>query len=170
MLNLLDSHDTGRILSLADGDSELVILALALLLTMPGAPCIYYGTEVDLEGGPDPDSRRGFPWDRVGEPSEIGTAIRELIAIRRDEPGLRSGDFERIGPAPGPDFGITYLFARGDGSDRVVVALNHADEADVVPLGDSLSPKAVHLWGDAQLGPKAIDLPPRSVGIWKDPR
>lgn len=169
MLNLLDSHDTGRILSLADGDSELVVLCLALLLTMPGAPCIYYGTEVDLEGGTDPDSRRGFPWDRVGKPSEIGQALRELIALRHAEPGLRAPQFERIGPVPGPDFGRTYIFARGAGADRIVIAINHADEADEVPCPE-LKYDAELLWGTASLSPTAIELPPRAVGIWKDPQ
>ncbi len=168
MLNLLDSHDTGRIMSMADGDPELVILCLALLLTMPGAPCIYYGTEVGLEGGPDPDCRRGFPWDRVDEPSPVGDALKELIAVRAAEPGLRAPEFERL--APGSDFGRTYLFARGAGALRVVVAVNHADEADEAPVSTELSATAELLWGAATLVDGTITLPPRSVGIWKDPR
>jgi len=167
MLNLLDSHDTGRITSMADGDPELVILCLALLLTMPGAPCIYYGTEVGLEGGPDPDCRRGFPWDEVDEPSAIGNALKELVALRAAEPGLRAPELERL--APSANFGRTYLFARGTGPERIVVAINHADEADEVPVTDELSTAAVLLWGAATLDDGTITLPARSVGIWKDP-
>jgi len=170
MLNLLDSHDTGRIMSMANGDPDLVILCLALLLTMPGAPCIYYGTEVGLEGGPDPDSRRGFPWEAMEEQPKLTAAVRELIAIRTAEAGLRSGHFERIGPAPGPDYGRTYIYARGTGVDRVVVAINHADEADAVPVTDQFGSSPTPLWGTAKLTAKQIDLAPRSVGIWKDPR
>ncbi len=167
MLNLLDSHDTGRITSMADGNPGLVILCLALLLTMPGAPCIYYGTEVGLEGGPDPDCRRGFPWDRVDEPSPIGDAMKQLIAVRAAEPGLRSPELERL--APESDFGRTYLFARGVGADRVVVAVNHADEVDEVPITNEVSSSAELLWGAATLDDGTITLPPRSIGIWKDP-
>ena len=134
---------------------------------MPGAPCIYYGTEVGLEGGPDPDCRRGFPWDRVDEPSPVGDALKELIAVRTAAPGLRAPEFERL--APGSDFGRTYLFARGTGADRVVVAVNHADGADEVPVTDELSSTAKLLWGSATIVDGTITLPPRSVGIWKDP-
>lgn len=170
MLNLLDSHDTGRIMTMADGDEELVMLCLAVLFTMPGAPCIYYGTEVGLKGGPDPDCRRGFPWESMEENPELASAIRELIALRHAEPGLRSGDFERLGPAPGPDYGRTYFYARGTASDRVVVAINHADEPDIVPVADEFGSSPSQLWGAATLGSDAIVLPARSVGIWKDPR
>ncbi len=169
MLNLLDSHDTGRMMSMAGGDAELVILCLAVLFTMPGAPCIYYGTEVGLEGGPDPDCRRGFPWDSMDSHPELTTAVTELIALRHAEAGLRSPDFERIGPVPGPDFGRTYVYARGTGADRVVVAINHADEPDVVPMpANTLALDAVQLWGSASRDADgAVSFPPRSIGIWR---
>ena len=137
---------------------------------MPGAPCIYYGTEVGLEGEPDPDSRRGFPWEAMDEHPELNKALRELIAVRHEQPGLRSPDFERLGPAPGPDYGRTYLYARGTAADRVVVAINHADEPDVVPVVDQFGPDVELLWGAAKLTDEEIDLPARSLGIWKDPR
>ena len=170
MLNLLDSHDTGRIMTMANGDYELVILCLAVLLTMPGAPCLYYGTEVGLEGAPDPDSRRGFPWDAMETQPELNAAVRELIEVRQSEPGLRSGDFERLGPERGTDYGRTYLYARGTGADRVVVAINHGDEPDVVPITSEFGSQAFVVWGTAVLTPTQVDLPARSVGIWKDPR
>ena len=172
MLNLLDSHDTGRMMSMAGGDPELVILCLAILFTMPGAPCIYYGTEVGLEGGPDPDCRRGFPWDAMDAAPTITTAVEELISLRHAQPGLRSADFERLGPMPGPDFGRTYLYARGTGAERVVVAINHADEPDEVPLtAEVLVPAATRLWGTAvQDASNALQMPPRSIGIWNAPQ
>lgn len=177
MLNLLDSHDTGRIMSMAGGDVDLVVLCLAILLTMPGAPCIYYGTEVGLEGGPDPDCRRGFPWDSVDQTPELTTTTKELIALRHAQPGLRSADFERIGPPPGPDFGRSYVYARGSGSDRLVIAINHADEPDEVPvLPEVLSSTDQLLWKrgavkceqDASGSGFTLHLPPRSVAVWSD--
>src|SRR4029078_12092089 len=62
-LNLLGSHDTPRVLSLLGGDIEAMELAVLLQGTLPGAPCIYYGDEVGLTGGKDPESRKAFPWD-----------------------------------------------------------------------------------------------------------
>ena len=106
----------------------------------------------------------------MDEQPELNTALRELIALRHAQPGLRSPDFERLGPAPGPDYGRTYLYARGTGADRVVVAINHADEPDVVPVVDQFGPDVELLWGAAKLTKKQINLPARSLGIWKDPR
>ena len=172
MLNLLDSHDTGRLMSLADGDVELVTLCLALLLTLPGAPCLYYGTEVGLEGGPDPDCRRGFPWDAMDTVPDLTTATSELIALRHGQPGLRSPHYERIAPAPGPDFGRTYVFARGEGHDRVIVAINHADEPDEVPRRDVTFPASSELlWthGTVSTTTESFKMGPRSIAIWSNP-
>ncbi len=187
LFNLLDSHDTGRIMTMANGEVELVIVALALLFTMPGAPCVYYGTEVGLEGGPDPDNRRGFPWDDMNSVPLLTEALKALIVLRHAEPGLRSSELKRLGPLPGPDFGRTYLFARGTGDERLVVAVNHADEADVVEVSAAMmGDDPQQIWATASRSiedsPAAtgsdprpsskmvLDLPPRSVGVWKAPK
>ena len=66
--NLLDSHDTARLLTIAGGDRTTVKLATLLLFTFPGTPNIFYGDEIGLSGGPEPGCRRGFPkknqWDQ----------------------------------------------------------------------------------------------------------
>ena len=64
MFNLLDSHDTQRLMSRFD-DLDLFYQQLAVLFTMPGSACIYYGTEIAMEGGFDPDCRRCMPWDNL---------------------------------------------------------------------------------------------------------
>ncbi len=63
-MNLLDSHDTARFLSLARGDESALRLAVLFSMCYPGAPCIYYGDEVGMEGNRDPDCRRAFRWDQ----------------------------------------------------------------------------------------------------------
>ncbi len=62
-LNLLDSHDSPRFRTLTGRDEASWRLATLLLATLPGAPCIYYGDEVGVEGDHDPDCRRSFPRD-----------------------------------------------------------------------------------------------------------
>ena len=57
-LNLVGSHDTPRVLNVMSGDRDAVRLAMLLMLTLPGAPSIYYGDEIGMEGGDDPDCRR----------------------------------------------------------------------------------------------------------------
>ena len=83
-MNLLDSHDTARAITLLGGDMASVRLATLLLLTFPGAPCIFAGDEIGQEGGlPDYDTRRSFPWDRPELwRGEVLAYHRELIALR----------------------------------------------------------------------------------------
>ncbi|MEC4818483.1 MAG: glycoside hydrolase family 13 protein [Scytonema sp. PMC 1069.18] len=117
-LNLLASHDTARLLTIAGDDRASVELATLLLLTFPGAPSIYYGDEVGLPGGIDPDSRRGFPleasWDR-----EIFKTHRDLIALRHTYPCLRTGEYRVLFAQ-----GELYVFARILGTQEAIVAVN----------------------------------------------
>lgn len=83
MFNLLDSHDTERILWTADEDVQLVKSALAFLFLQKGTPCIYYGTELALTGGPDPDCRRCMPWERVSSDHDMLNFMKRLIKIRK---------------------------------------------------------------------------------------
>ena len=84
MFNLLDSHDTERILATAKGDIQLVKSALAFLFLQRGTPCIYYGTELELGGGMDPDCRRVMPWDRVSSSNDMLNFMKNLIQLRKE--------------------------------------------------------------------------------------
>ena len=91
MFNLLDSHDTERLMNRFH-DLDIFYQQLAVLFTMPGSPCIYYGTEIAMEGGHDPDCRRCMPWDELEEKDnqeKIGL-VRSLIRMRKDEEACRS--------------------------------------------------------------------------------
>lgn len=82
MLNLLDSHDTHRFFTEVKRDKDRLLAAVALTMIFPGAPCIYYGTEICLEGGYDPDSRRGFCWDETKWDKAVRAKIKELTHLR----------------------------------------------------------------------------------------
>ena len=88
MFNLLDSHDTERILTTAKGNVQLVKSALAYLFLQRGTPCFYYGTELELDGGPDPDCRRVMPWERVSDSNEMLHFMKKLIQFRKDVSGI----------------------------------------------------------------------------------
>ncbi|MDU1217496.1 MAG: alpha-amylase family glycosyl hydrolase, partial [Streptococcus sp.] len=88
MFNLLDSHDTERILATAKGDAQLVKSALACLFLQRGTPCFYYGTELELDGGPDPDCRRVMPWERVSDSNEMLNFMKKLIQLRKEVSGI----------------------------------------------------------------------------------
>jgi neopullulanase len=95
-LNLLDSHDTPRFITTAGGDETALRLAYLFLFTFIGAPCIYYGDEVGLDGGPDPECRKSFPWDESRWNQELHDYMKDLIHLRNAHPALRRGSYKRI--------------------------------------------------------------------------
>ncbi|ETY73482.1 alpha-amylase [Lactiplantibacillus fabifermentans T30PCM01] len=83
MFNALDTHDTARMLTIFHDDTTKVRAALTLLMLLPGSPCIYYGTEVGLAGGPDPDNRRCMEWDETNQDLDLRQFVQTLIAWRK---------------------------------------------------------------------------------------
>jgi cyclomaltodextrinase len=129
-LNLLDSHDTPRFVSMAGGDRAALRLALLLVMTLPGAPCIYYGDEIGMEGRADPDCRRAFPWDRSSWDADLRGFVRRVIALRRAHPALRAaGSFRTVAAR-----GMTHVHLRGGGGELFVVAINAGEAADRIEL------------------------------------
>lgn len=93
MLNLLDSHDTHRFFTEVNKDKDKMLAAIALEMVFEGAPCLYYGTEICMEGGYDPDSRRGFPWDTKSWDMDFLEKVKELIRIRK-QPAVQYGEIK----------------------------------------------------------------------------
>ena len=86
MLNLLDSHDTHRFFSEVGESRFKMKAALCLLYLFPGAPCIFYGTEILMPGGYDPDCRRCMDWEKAniyGEFSDIYELLNRLSILRK---------------------------------------------------------------------------------------
>lgn len=93
-LNLLDSHDMARAKWILQDNVPSLRLALAFMLAIPGAPCIYYGTEIGMTGGPDPDCREAFPWDDPATwDMTIAAFISKQARARQRYPALARGDF-----------------------------------------------------------------------------
>ncbi len=91
MLNLLDSHDTHRFFTEVKCDKDKLLAAIALEMVFQGAACLYYGTEICLEGGYDPDSRRCFDWEEAHWDPFVWKTIQKLIMLRRREE-IRNGE------------------------------------------------------------------------------
>jgi cyclomaltodextrinase len=90
-LNLLGSHDTPRALSVLGRDESALRHAMLLQATLPGAPCIYYGDEIGMEGGLDPDNRRAYPAGPAPGDRVLRTFVRSLLEARRTHVALRRG-------------------------------------------------------------------------------
>jgi len=96
LMHLLGSHDTARIRTELGGSADRARLAAVLLLTATGAPLVYYGDEIGMEGGDDPDSRRCMEWDPKKQDQRILATHRALIRARRERPWLSWGAFEDV--------------------------------------------------------------------------
>lgn len=81
-LNFLDTHDTLRFLTEVDGSEDKLLSGIALMTVFIGTTCMYYGTEIGLEGGYDPDCRRSFIWDRLGEKENLIKKIKEIFSLK----------------------------------------------------------------------------------------
>ena len=95
-MNLLTSHDTPRLLTLLQGDTARARLALSLLFLLPGNPTVYYGEEIGMEGGHDPENRGGMVWEEERWKKEIREAVKRLARLRKEHPGLRTAPYTRI--------------------------------------------------------------------------
>ena len=82
MMNMLDSHDTARILTLAKDNQDLALQAVAYEFVQPGVPCIYYGTEMGMSGDNDPDCRKPMDWSKLEGP--VWQRVHELVKFRLD--------------------------------------------------------------------------------------
>ena len=171
-LNVLGSHDTPRLRSALGDDREAMELAVLLQATLPGAPCIYYGDEIGMEGGIDPDSRRAFPWDQARWNLALLAAMREAFAVRRAEPALRADGFAVTSTS-----WSAIVFVRYGPEGVLAVAVNAGTESTILPLPQdqsTASPSVILAMGRARSsavilgqvdGRPTIGLPARSGAV-----
>jgi len=168
-LNLLDSHDTARFITQAGDDRSALRLAIQFLMTIPGAPCLYYGTEIGMAGGPDPDCRRAFPWDQTARDHELLALVKQAIAVRQAHPALRRGQFERYYASDD-----VCTFGRRLPDDAAVVAFNASHEARAfnIDIGDLLPDGAMtDTWSGSTVRVsngimRHVTLAPRSAAVF----
>ncbi|PKK40270.1 Neopullulanase [Clostridiaceae bacterium JG1575] len=128
-LNFLGTHDTPRIREELKND-DLLGMAVKLLFTLPGVPCIYYGDEAGLYGAKDPYNRATFPWGR--EDLTVFQHYEEAIALRRSSKAFIHGSFLPF--SKGKCFG----FWRSLGEELWLVAANREQTSEslhIVPPG-----------------------------------
>jgi cyclomaltodextrinase / maltogenic alpha-amylase / neopullulanase len=143
-LNLLDSHDTPRFLSCAGGDKDALKLAELFMFSYPGAPCIYYGDEIGLDGEHDPDCRKSFLWDESKWDQDLLSYMKQIVGLRRQTPALRRGDFRRKWSANG-----TYAFSRSLDGNTFVIALNTSETPQQVAVTYEAAKNPKPLFGEA---------------------
>lgn len=131
----LGSHDTKRIRNKLGGNLDKIKLAFLFQFAYPGAPAIYYGDEVGVDGDKDPDCRRAFPWDANEWQGDLRLWVQELVGLRKKFPAMRRGEYIRL---LAEEKG--YAFARKLGAEKIIVAMNPTENAESlrVPVSDLL--------------------------------
>ena len=137
-LNLLDSHDVSRFLSLCGGDVRRYRLAALFQLTFPGMPSIFYGDELGAMGVREEEYRRAMPW--ADGDTALWDFFRRAIALRRAHAALRGGSFRVLRAESGERL---LIYAREGGGERLTVAINAGEESVQLPE----APANV-LWGE----------------------
>ena len=185
---IIGNHDTTRFLSEIVGDAggdpwsappiqpsdpatapaiyERQALALGLMFTLPGTPVLYYGDEVGLAGGEDPDDRRVMPAEEALSPEQVAVRahVQRLGALRRCSRAIQAGARRPV-TAAGPH--LAFVRDVGDGAPALIVASN-AEEATLVAVFGADLPAGEYvdaLSGDALTLSEAatVPMPPRSL-------
>lgn len=128
-MNLLSSHDTPRFLTDAGGDRRKQKLAAFVQLTWPGAPSIYYGEEIGMEGGADPDNRRPMDWTQANAANDMLKHYQSLIRMRKASEVIRKG-----APFALPSTGQVAVYGVRYRGQVAVMAANRSDQAQEVTV------------------------------------
>ena len=130
MWNLIGSHDTKRIYNECEGDVDKIKLAIAYQFLYIGVPYIYYGDEVGLDGGDDPDNRKCMIWDEKKQNRELFDFYKNMINIRKNNKVLINGDFEEVYCENN-----IIAFKRVLNKEEIICIFNNNDNSVLVNLG-----------------------------------
>ncbi|MEE2756378.1 MAG: alpha-amylase family glycosyl hydrolase [Myxococcota bacterium] len=192
LVHFVDNHDVPRFLSQFP-DRNALRNALAFLLTTDGVPCIYYGTEQDFEGGPDPSNREDMWQSGFRQDGQTFRYTKKLIALRKRLAPLRRGDMTFVFASPEASTGLDgtptaglLMFERRYKEETVLVVINNHDSKTARTLGEQGSIKT-NLAGNLSLvdlmddsgeyqvvtdadGGVDISIPPNSMRVFTTAR
>jgi len=183
LVSFFGNHDVARFASAQGSSAAKLKLAFGLTLTLRGIPQLYYGDEIGMPGGGDPDNRRDFPggWGddaknafteagRTREQQEIFTYVKTLLRLRREHPALREGRLWHLFSDE-----ASYVFLRESDEERVLVVFNNSTQARelLIPANDTPAQgmaRASRLFGEtsAEVTNKEIHVhaPGQSISIF----
>ncbi|WP_427338367.1 alpha-amylase family glycosyl hydrolase [Caloranaerobacter sp. DY30410] len=132
----VDNHDNKRLVTEAKEYGEAYLKqALTFIMTYPGIPIIYYGTEIAMEGGDDPDNRRDMEWDKISN-SEMLNYFKMLTDIRNSNEALYNGEFELLNY---DSYFLSYMRKKGDSKFIVIYNLQNKEKNITINLKDDSS-------------------------------
>lgn len=162
--NLLDSHDTPRVLTLAKENKNRVRQLYTLMLSFAGTPCIYYGDEVGMTGAGDPGCRKCMEWDSEKQDLELFSDLQKLISLRKEHDAFGNGgslSFIKQEQTPG-----LLLYKKESPKETLLFAINASKDAATFDLGLLSSNGALNLWSGEELN-GALEVAPEDFLILK---
>lgn len=124
LVNLVGSHDTARTATLLKNE-RLALCALIAMLTFEGMPLTYYGDEIALQGGEDPDNRRAMDWTKLN--SRFASEYRRVAKYRQKSGVLRYGDITKINTE-----GSLLAFVRTYRNKKILIAINFGEQQEFI--------------------------------------
>lgn len=125
MGTFIDNHDVPRFVNqLYFFPEERLKQALAFMMTYTGIPILYYGTEIGMDGGADPDNRRDMDWSAK---SQLIDYVKQLTAIRKNNKALIYGDFQVV-----PIENHTLCYLRQYEDNTVLTVFNLSEDKEQV--------------------------------------
>ena len=183
LVTFFGNHDVPRLASATGSSAAKAKLAFGLALTLRGIPELYYGDEIGMAGGDDPDNRRDFPggWSedsrnafteagRTPEQQELFSYVQSLLRVRREHAALIEGQLWHLASDDS-----AYVFLRQTEEENVVVAFNGSGNARQVQIPISDTPAqglraAFLLFGDGKAESSGrelrLNLPAESLSIF----
>ena len=138
---------------------ERLAVAFTALLTLPGLPLIYYGDEIGMAGGGDPDNRRAMIWSgTTADQDKLRAQVTKLIGLRAAHPALRRGSRQQVWLASD-----VYAYRMSLGSDAITVVLNRSDSEQTIQLTGKSS--FVDLLTNETVSATSVKMPARSSRV-----
>ena len=168
--NLLDSHDTPRILTICNDNKEKLKLLYVFQLSFPGSPCIYYGDEIGMTGENDPGCRKCMVWDEDNQDLDLFNHIKRLLHLRRSLPSFGTKGEIKFVEANNESNHLIYQKEYED--ETLLFVMNNSDQALDVTLPFQLKgKKLLNIWTDEEYAADAenleIELAPFGFAIFK---
>lgn len=152
MFNLIDSHDTERILNRLDENKDRAKLAYLFMFLSSGAPTIYYGGEIGLTGEHDPDNRRTMIWDEKEQDLELFEFFKKLIILRKEHSAFKDSDYHFI------NHDKLLIFTKKDSNEELLVLMNNTESKQSYVFNEAQKGSYTNLFSNESKNYDKIDL------------
>ncbi|MDY0276823.1 MAG: alpha-glycosidase [Acholeplasma sp.] len=155
MFNLLDCHDTIRILRRLNDNVDRTKLAYLFMFLSAGAPNIYYGGEIGLTGDNDPDNRRCMIWDSSQQNMDLYNFIKRLISLRSSYQAFKESDYQFV--QTGNDL---LVFTKESANETVLCVINNSENTKDFEIPSVLKGNYIDLFNNNSSSYDKIHLEP----------